>query len=142
MNPQMPGQPPPGADQAPLSSGGYEFQAEEDVSIERAGASATVWAMCAVVGAVLLGTLAFVQFYLDNVRGAILVLPLFLVCAVAGWLYLGAGRALKEVVETQGNDVEHLMRALDRMAKAFRYEVIATVVAVVVFAVLAIVSRG
>jgi hypothetical protein len=94
-----------------------------------------------MVGAVLLATLAFLQFYLDNVRGAVLVVPLLLVCAVAGWLYLGTGRALKEVVSTEGNDVELLMRALDRLTRAFRYEVIATVVALVLFVALAIITR-
>jgi hypothetical protein len=135
MTPETP--PQPGAGGAPLSEGQYEFRGDENDSIERAGTSSTIWAVCAMVGAALLGTLAFVQFSLDNLRGAILVLPLFLVCAVAGWLYIGVGRALKEVVATEGNDVELLMRALERMATAFRNEVIATGVAVVVFVALA-----
>jgi hypothetical protein len=141
MTPDTPAQPEPGAEAASLSVGQYEFDGDENVSIERAGTSAAIWAVCAMVGAALLGTLAFVQYYLDNLRGAILVLPLFLVCAVAGWLYLGAGRALKEVATTEGNDVELLMRALQRLAKAFRNEVIATGIAVVVFAVLAVATR-
>jgi ABC-type spermidine/putrescine transport system permease subunit II len=125
----------------PLSEGQYEFNAEENMRIERAGASYSIWAVCAMVGALLLGTLAGLQVYLHNVRGAVLVLPLFLVCAVAGWLYLGSGRALKQVVSTQGNDVELLMRALDRLSRAFRYEVIATIVALLVFVALAVATR-
>ena len=105
-----PARPEPGAS---LSEGQYEFTGEENLRIDRAGASSTIWAMCAIVGAVLLGTLAGLQFYLHNPRGAVLVVPLFLICAVAGWLYLGTGRALKAVVTTQGNDVELLMRAPD-----------------------------
>lgn len=124
-----------------LSEGQYEFDENENVSIERAGTSSSIWAACAIVGAVLLGVLAALQLFLDNLRGAILVLPLFLVCAVAGWLYFGAGRALKDVANTEGNDVELLMRALDRLARAFRYEVIVTVIAVLVFVVLAVVTR-
>jgi len=130
-----------GADEAALSVGQYEFNADENVSIERAGASAAIWAVCAVVGAVLLGTLAVVQYTLDNLRGALLVLPLFLICAVAGWLYLGAGKALKEVATTEGNDVELLMRALQRMATAFRNEVIVTAATVVLFVVLYLVTQ-
>lgn len=133
--PHHPDAPPPS-----LSSGSYEFTDDENLSIERAGTSSTVWSVCAVVGALLLGTLALLQFVLDNIRGAILVLPLFMVCAVAGWLYFGTGRALKKVVDTEGNDVEHLMQALDRIAKAFRNEVIVTALAVVVFGILALVS--
>jgi xanthine/uracil permease len=138
MTQQTPGQPAPGAGAAQLSTGSYEFTDAENVSIERAATSSTIWAVCAMVGAVLLGTLACTQFFLDNVRGAILVVPLFLVCAVAGWLYLDTGRALKAVVNTEGNDVELLMRALERMARAFRLEVIVTGIAVVIFVGLAV----
>jgi ABC-type spermidine/putrescine transport system permease subunit II len=129
---------PPGA---PPSAGQYEFTGEQNLRIERAGTSSAVWAVCAMLGALLLGTLAALQIYLHNVRGAVLVAPLFLICAVAGWLYLGTGKALKEVVTTQGNDVDLLMRALERLTRAFRYEVIATAVALVLFAVLAAFSR-
>jgi len=138
MTPQTPAQ---SSDNAPLPEGQYEFRGDENISIDRVATSSAIWAVCAMVGAALLGTLAAVQFYLDNLRGAILVLPLFLVCAVAGWLYLDAGRALKQVVTTEGNDVDLLMGALNRMAKAFRNEVIATGVAIVVFAVLAFTSK-
>jgi hypothetical protein len=145
MSQEAPAQPDAGqtplSEGTALSEGTYEFGEDENVSIERTGASSTIWAVCAIVGAVLLGTLAAIQFFLDNVRGAILVLPLFLVCLVAGWLYLGVGRALKEVVTTEGNDVELLMRALDSMGKAFRNEVIATGVAVVLFVALAFATR-
>ena len=134
MSPETPGTP-------GLSEGQYEFSGDENMRIDRVGASSSVWAVCAMVGAVLLGTLAFLQVYLDNLRGAVLVVPLFLICAVAGWLYLGTGRALKQVVSTQGNDVELLMRALDRLARAFRYEVIATGVALLLFVALAIATR-
>jgi hypothetical protein len=143
MMPPTAGQAPPGAGGPPsLSTGRYEFNGDENVSIDRAGTSASIWSVCAIVGAVLLGTLALLQFFLDNLRGAVLVLPLFLICAVAGWLYIGAGRALKQVVSTEGNDVELLMRALDRLSKAFRNEVIATVIAVLVFVALSFMTRG
>ena len=136
MSAQTPGQGGPR-----LSEGSYEFNGDENMRIDRAGGSSIVWAICAMVGALLLGILAGLQVYLKNVRGALLVAPLFLVCAVAGWLYFGTGKALKDVVTTQGNDVELLMRALDRLSRAFRYEVIATVVALLLFVVLSFVTR-
>ena len=124
-----------------LSEGQYEFGGDENRRIERAGTSSGVWAACAIVGAVLLGVLAGLQIYLHNVRGALLLAPLLLICAVAGWLYLGTASALKQVVTTEGNDIELLMRALDRLARAFRYEVIATALALVLFVVLAVLTR-
>lgn len=137
MTPQTPGY--GGAPR--LSEGSYEFNGEENMRIERAGSSSSVWAMCAMIGALLLGILAGLQIYLKNVRGALLVAPLFLMCAVAGWLYFGTGKALKEVVTTQGNDVELLMRALQRLTRAFRYEVITTIFALVLLVVLTFVVR-
>jgi hypothetical protein len=126
---------------ARLSDGRYEFSGDENMRIERAGVSSGIWAACAMTGALLLGILAGVQVYLNNVRGAVLLVPLFLICVVAGWLYWGTGRALKQVVTTEGNDVELLMRALDRLTRAFRYEVIATGLALVLFVVLVVVTR-
>jgi hypothetical protein len=140
MTAQTPGGP-GGVGERRLSEGQYEFGGDENRRIERAGTSSAVWAACAMVGAVLLGVLAALQVYLHNVRGALLLAPLLLVCAVAGWLYLGTGRALKEVVTTEGNDIELLMRALDRLARAFRYEVIATALALVLFLALAVITR-
>ena len=124
-----------------LSEGRYEFNGDENMRIDRAGTSSGVWALCSIVGALLLGILAGVQIFLHNLRGALLMAPLFMVCAVAGWLYFGTGKALKDVVTTQGNDVELLMRALDRLTRAFRYEVIATGVALILFVVLAVVTK-
>ncbi len=133
-----PGGPPGGA---PLSQGVHEFSGEDNTTIERTATSASIWAVCAMIGAALILTLAIVQFWRDNLRGAILVVPLLLVCAVAGWIYLDAGRSMKQVVETEGNDVELLMRALDRMARAFRIEVIVIGVSVLVFAILVVLTR-
>lgn len=140
MSAQSPGG--PGGGFGPrLSEGQYEFGGDENMRIDRAGTSSSIWAACAIVGALLLGVLAGLQIFLENIRGALLLAPLFLVCATAGWLYLGTGKALKEVVSTQGNDIELLMRALDRLGRAFRIEVIATVVALLVFLVLSLVTR-
>ena len=140
MSAQSPGG--PGGGFGPrLSEGQYEFGGDENMRIDRAGTSSTVWAACAIVGAVLLAVLAGLQVYLHNIRGALLLAPLLLVCAVAGWLYLGTGKALKAVVSTQGNDVELLMRALDRLGRAFKYEVIATVLALLLFLALSLVTR-
>ncbi len=123
----------------PLSEGQYEFTSEENERIDRVGSSSSIWGICAIVGGLLLATLAIVQFLLDNFRGAILVVPLLLVCVLVGGLYRKAGQALTKVVTTEGNDVELLMGSLNQLARAFRIEVIVIGVAAVVFAVLAVV---
>ena len=130
---------PAGAEQAQLSEGVYEFSGDENERIDRVGSSSSIWGLCAIVGGLLLAVLATVQFFLDNFRGAILVVPLLLVCALVGGLYRSAGSALTKVVTTEGNDVELLMQSLDRLARAFRIEVIVIFVAALVFAGLAVV---
>jgi len=61
--PETPAGPGGDAGRAPLSEGQYEFTGDENMRIERAGTSSAIWAVCAMVGAVLLGTLAVVQVY-------------------------------------------------------------------------------
>jgi hypothetical protein len=55
--------------------------------------------------------------------------PFAAVNVITGRYYIASGRSLQDVVETSGNDVAHLMTALDTVAGAFRLEVIFIVVA-------------
>jgi hypothetical protein len=126
-----------------LSTGFYEFGHADNAVLEKTGSRARWWGILSLVGGVfgLLLALLFVFGILLTgatsklgagagiISAAILgfVGPISLVYLVVGRLYMGAGSALVAVVETQGNDVEHLMQALDKMARAFRLEVIMTI---------------
>jgi hypothetical protein len=59
-----------------------------------------------------------------------------LVCA---GFYRAAGKSLKQVVDTQGNDVALLMTALAALRKAFKVEAMTVIIVQVVFFILGIV---
>lgn len=60
------------------------------------------------------------------------LIPAAVVHLAVGVLYLRAGHALQEVVDTQGDDVRHLMTALDRLRIAFQIEVVVTVLSMII----------
>ena len=132
----------------PLSDGSYEFSSIENGAIDKVGSRARVWGIISLVVGVLVVVALLAVFAMagelgplaGKARMALLALaPLGLVYLVMGWLYITAGQAMRAVVATEGNDVEHLMRGLDKLGSAFRLEVILTIVAVVAGFVLGVV---
>lgn len=96
---------PPGTITGPITGPAeYEFSEEENTSVERAGA----WAKG-------LGLLSFVHTGLQllNLNPAGLIYH-----AILGVLFFRGGQSLTEVVETEGNDTQHLLDALDRLGTA------------------------
>ena len=136
-----------GAGGARLSDGHYEFSEAENAIVQKAAGRTTVWGVIAIVIGVLVllalaGALLAVAAFGNEIRGEIDMDPTTLSAIVAaifgplafvnlaiGWYYINAGRSLRAVVETQGNDVALMMSGLDAMATAFKIEAIVTVVA-------------
>ena len=69
-------------------------------------------------------------------------LALGAVYIVIGAYFRGAGRSLQSVVETEGDDVDHLMSALGNLRSAFRVMVIITAVGFVAGIIAALVAPG
>ena len=67
------------------------------------------------------------------------MIPMAIQPLVSGKFYLDAGKALKAVVDTLGNDVEHMMDGLAKLRNAVRLEAIVAIVAVVLGILLAFV---
>jgi len=135
----------------PLSDGQYEFSVLENATIDKAGARARIWGIISlVVGVLVVVALVFVfamTSELGPLAGKVRLLllgfaPVGLVYLVMGWLYITAGQAMRAVVATEGADVEHLMRGLDKLGSAFRLEVMLTIVAVVLGLVLGVAIAG
>ncbi len=142
---------PPGADLGvpmsgdALSDGRYEFSEYENTIIARTAKFSRAWGIIAVILGVLLtimmllGAVGSVAMSgeMDDAAAAILLPimavvmlgPIAFVNLITGWYYLSSGRAFQEVVETEGNDVEHLMAALNKVAGAFKIEVIILIIA-------------
>lgn len=121
-----------------LSDGQYEFTGPENTAIDKTGRRAKIWGVISCI----VGVLIIIALVVVGVAGigslppavtaAVFAFsPIGLVYLIMGWLYLTAGQQLRLVVTTEGNDVELLMRGIDKLASAFRLEVILTVIALV-----------
>jgi hypothetical protein len=107
------GYPPQAAPQWPAQ---YEFSEVENKTIERCAA----WCKA-------LAVLFFVQAGLQVINLNVIILG---VDIVIGLMFWRASKSLSAVVETEGNDVRHLMDALKSISFAFLIRLIVVAVAV------------
>ena len=114
--------------------GSYEFTPEEEAKLARLAWRVRAWGFVSLALGVL-GMLVFyfVWFYLAGdsslhagfiLSSYVAMVPVLLVNVVIAFLYLGAGRALRRIVDTQREDVSHLLDGLGRLSGAFRIETI------------------
>jgi hypothetical protein len=132
---------------APLATGvGYEFSQQENLTIRSTARYARLWGIFSVASGVLL--LIVAVLFLTVLAGAsvkianapakvgpfvsLAAAPSGIVNIVCGFFYLGSAGSLSDVVETQGNDVPLLMRALDKLKLAFMIEAVVSILAFVV----------
>jgi hypothetical protein len=52
---------------------------------------------------------------------------------------VSVGNSLSSVVQTQGNDVEHMMQAMQKLGTAFLTQIIVLIVQVVLYMILALI---
>ena len=110
-----------------MTQNDYEFSPGENETIGQAA----LWAR--VLGAVLIvDALARIR---NISNGIVVVLLSIIVGLLVGMAFFAGGNALKRVVDTEGNDIQHTMEAMRQLTKAFRIR-IAVVVAVCVLLVL------
>jgi hypothetical protein len=114
-----------------MTYGHYEFSQMENQIIERAATRTRVWGIISIILGVLelLGTVGAIAS-----PGLIIYLPQGIVSIIIGTTFLGAGNSLRAVVDTQGNDVPHMMTAIQKLGSAFNIQIIVTVVGAVVVA--------
>lgn len=107
------------------SYGNYEFNDAENSVIDKAASKAKLWGIisttigalqvmgsCGAIGQPTLATW----------------LPQGIVAIVVGVTFIGVGNSLKAVVQTQGNDIMHMMQALQKMTTAFTIEIICAII--------------
>ena len=124
-NAPQPGyQAPPGYGQQPYGGGyggGYEFNQQENAVIAQAAFWARLLGIFLIVtGAVAMLNCNIIQFALD---------------LAVGIAFLGGATSLNAVVNTQGNDIQHMMTALTKLGGAFKIRVIVTFIAVGLLAI-------
>lgn len=111
-----PGYPPPGG--MPYGGGGgYEFGQAENATI----GAAALWARILGIVLIVIGTIGLLNCSLID----------FALKLAVGIFFILGGNALATVVNTQGNDVAHMMTAMQKLGTAFKIRVIATIVGVV-----------
>lgn len=121
---------------APGQTGaGYEFSQAEDAVIRRLGGRARLYGVMSIVIGLLMMAAGLVVIVV--VPGSLGV-PVGAVVAVAalqpivsGGFYAAAGGAFGKVVDTQGNDIPHMMGAITKLTHAVRVEAIVALVATI-----------
>jgi hypothetical protein len=109
--------------------GTYEFNDLENQIIDKAGGRAKMWGwIAAVIGACQLlgGTCGS----LASAAMAVYI-PYGIVLLIVGITFIGVGNSLKMVVQTQGNDIAHMMQATQKLGTACFIQSITVIVGVV-----------
>lgn len=115
----------------------YEFDAGQNETIRKAATWSGVlaWIMMVSAGLMALGGVLSRD---ESAIGAVIVAAIYFVIG----LYLrGAAVSMQAVVQTAGNDIEHLMIALDKLGSAFKVIGILFLLGAILF-VVAIVALG
>jgi hypothetical protein len=112
---------------APLTPqyGNYEFNEYENSVIDKTASRAKLWGIISTTigGLQILGSCGMVAS-----PSLATYLPAGIVAIVVGVTFIGAGNSLKAVVTTQGNDMMHMMQAMQKMSSAFIIEIICAIV--------------
>jgi hypothetical protein len=136
--PQGYGAPPPsmGFQQNPYAAGGapgqmggsygnYEFNDMENSVIDKTAGRAKLWGIISTtIGA--LQCLASCGAVANP--GMASYLPSGIIAIVIGVTFIGVGNSLKMVVQTQGNDLMHMMQALQKMGSAFMIQIVCAII--------------
>ena len=114
--------------------GNYEF---ENSVIDKTASRAKLWGIIStVIGALqLLGSCGMVA----NASYAT-YLPSGIIALVVGITFIGVGNSLKSVVQTQGNDMMHMMQAMQKLGSAFMIQIIATIIGIVLVALIMVLA--
>lgn len=116
---------PPGMMNNPSAYGNYEFNEMENSIIDKTAGRAKLWGIISItIGA--LECMASCGAVASP--GLATNLPTGIVAIVVGISFLGVGNSLKSVVTTQGNDLMHMMQALQKMGGAFMVQIICAIV--------------
>jgi hypothetical protein len=125
-------QPPPQMAMMQPQCGNYEFNDYENSVIDKAAGRAKLWGIISTA----LGALQIIgscgMFASPPLAS---YLPAGIVGVVVGVTFIGLGNSLKAVVATQGNDLMHMMQAMQKMSTAFIIQIICAIVGFVLAAI-------
>ena len=106
------------------SFGNYEFNETENQIVDKTASRAKLWGVISIV----VGSLNCVSSCGGFAKADLFLnLPSGIVGIIVGVAFLGVGNSLKQVVQTQGNDLMHMMQALQKMSSAFMVQIVCTI---------------
>lgn len=131
---------------------GYEFDEVENLTIAKTANRAALWGYAAVsIGVLSAIALTIFALRFDELKGSLgpemaevpsaalmALIPIALINLIIGFVYIGAGKSLRKVVQTRGNDTELLCQGVEKMGIAFKIEVFVTIAAVLIAFVIGI----
>ena len=107
----------------------YEFTSAENLTIERTAKFAKAFGIISVVIGVLATLDVGLTMSSNPARAA--ELPNTLAAVIIGVIFVRVAAALQLVVDTEGNDVKHMMEAVKKLGDAFLVQLAVTAIAVV-----------
>lgn len=135
MDESQPAQGRAGAPQPP--QWGYEFNAAEDEVIAGMARWTRIFSWFALLSGIVLAV------------GGLLTLPAGVLNVVGGSVYIfigmwfqGAAKSLRNVVDTEGDDIAHLMSALENLRSAFMAMVVLVGIGILIATVVAGIVAG
>lgn len=116
--------------------GTYEFNELENAVLAKTAARAKQWGVIsAVLGAVQMVS----SCGMVSSASLGLLLPIGIVALIVGVTFIGAGNSLEAAVRTRGNDLPHLMAAMQKLGTAFTVQIVCNIIGVVLFAVMMVI---
>lgn len=117
--------------------GHYEFNPYENAILAKTAGRARLWgAISALLGFVQMGASCGMVARADLAAA----LPLGLIGVIVGFTFVGVGNSLRSAVDTRGNDLSHLMQALQKLGAAFMIQAVCTVLAFVMAVLVLVVA--
>jgi len=106
----------------------YEFSSSENLTIERTARFARAFGVVSAVIGVLATLDVVLTMAKNSARAA--ELPQTLAAVLVGVIFVRVAAALQLVVNTEGNDVQHMMEAVKKLGDAFLIQLAVTAIAV------------
>jgi hypothetical protein len=113
--------------------GNYEFNDQENAVIAKAAGRARLWGIISIVVGALYTLSGFFFFLSPGLLGNF---ASGIKDIIVGVVFLGVAGSLTSVVQTQGNDIQHMMQALDKLSTSLMVQIIGTIVGVILGAIL------
>ena len=108
----------------------YEFSERENKTIARCAKWVIGLGVITIAYSALKASVTIQYLIAHNTSGSWVECVKLLYHLTVGLAFFYGGRALKQVVDTKGNDVPHMMGALNSLSRAFTIRIAAVVVMV------------